>query len=399
MTDAVVVEGLSKRFRLYKERNQTLKATVVQGRRARYEEFWALRDVELAVPVGATFGLLGENGSGKSTLLKCMARILTPDEGRVQVRGKLSALLELGAGFHPELSGRENVYLNGSILGLSSRELDRKFDEIVSFAGLERFIDTPVKNYSSGMYVRLGFSVAINVEPDVLLVDEVLAVGDEAFQRRCNEKIADLRASGRTIIVVSHSLAAMRDLCDQIAWLEHGALKRIADAAEVVDDYVGSVHEDRAEERGAGTRWGSGQARIEQVELLGADGHPTTSVRTGDDVVVRLHYAAHERIQSPVFGLAVFNLNGAHVTGPNTKDAGLVIPCIEGRGAVDVSFRDLPLLPGTYQLSASLYDSAILSPFDFRHLALRFDVGLGHPREVHGGLVTLRGQWQVNPNG
>src|SRR5690606_26744191 len=168
---AVVVEGLSKRFRLYHDRNQTLKAAIMRGRRARYEEFWALRDVSLEIAEGMTYGFIGTNGSGKSTLLKCLARILTPDEGRTSTRGKVSALLELGAGFHPELSGRENVYLNGSILGLTRKELDRRFDEIVAFAGLERFIDSPVKNYSSGMYVRLGFSVAINVDPDVLLVD------------------------------------------------------------------------------------------------------------------------------------------------------------------------------------------------------------------------------------
>ena len=197
---AIVVDGLSKRFRLYHDRNQTLKAAVMRGRRARYEEFWALRDVSLEIAEGATYGFIGTNGSGKSTLLKCLARILVPDEGTVRTRGKVSALLELGAGFHPELSGRENVYLNGSILGLSKRELDHRFDDIVAFAGLERFIDTPVKNYSSGMYVRLGFSVAINVDPDILLVDEVLAVGDEQFQRRCNERFADLRAQGTTIV-------------------------------------------------------------------------------------------------------------------------------------------------------------------------------------------------------
>ena len=183
-----------------------LKATVMRGGRARYEEFWALGDVSFEVAEGTTFGLIGHNGSGKSTLLKCLARILEPDQGTIRIDGQMSALLELGAGFHPELSGRENVYLNGSILGLSKRQIDRRFDDIVGFAGLERFIDTPVKNYSSGMYVRLGFSVAINVDPDMLLVDEVLAVGDEEFQRKCLERFAELRDAGKTIVVVTHSL-------------------------------------------------------------------------------------------------------------------------------------------------------------------------------------------------
>jgi ABC-2 type transport system ATP-binding protein len=193
---AVSVTDVSKRFRLYHERNQSVKAAIMRRGRAKYDEFWALRNVSLDIPHGTTFGLIGENGSGKSTLLKCMARILSPDEGEVFTDGKVSALLELGAGFHPELSGRDNIFLNGSILGLSKSELEAKFDDIVGFAGLEDFVDTPVKNYSSGMYVRLGFSVAINVDPDILLVDEVLAVGDEQFQRKCSEKFADLKDRG-----------------------------------------------------------------------------------------------------------------------------------------------------------------------------------------------------------
>jgi ABC-type polysaccharide/polyol phosphate transport system ATPase subunit len=399
VSTAVSVEHVSKRFRLYQERNQTLKAAVTSGRRARYDELWALRDVDLTIPTGSTFGLLGENGSGKSTLLKCMARILRPDEGQIRSRGKMAALLELGAGFHPELSGRENVYLNGSILGLSGRDLDRRFDDIVGFAGLERFIDSPVKNYSSGMYVRLGFSVAINVEPDILLIDEVLAVGDESFQRRCNEKIADLKGSGRTIIIVSHALGAMRDLCDQIAWLDQGTVQKVGAAGAVVDEYLGSAHKDRVEEPGAGTRWGSGQARITTVEMLDACGARRTSFRTGDDITVRLHFDAPEPILNPVFGVAVFSLSGAHVTGPNTRDAGVDIPVLHGKGWVDLSFPRAPLLQGTYDLSASLYDSAILSPYDFRHLAVRFDVEPGHPRELHGGVVSLNGRWSLSRDG
>ena len=196
----------------------------MRGRRVIAEDFWALRDVSFEVYEGETFGLIGENGSGKSTMLKCLTKILRPDEGTVAVNGKVSALLELGAGFHPELSGRENVFLNGAILGLSQKELRRRFDEIVDFAGVGAFIDEPVKNYSSGMYVRLGFSVAINVDPDVLLVDEVLAVGDEAFQRKCNEKFAELRNQGKTIVLVSHGLGTVQNLCDRVAWFSHGHL-------------------------------------------------------------------------------------------------------------------------------------------------------------------------------
>ena len=212
---AVVVKDVSKMFRIYHERNQSIKATLMRGRRARYDEFWALKDVNLEIASGQTFGLVGSNGSGKSTLLKTMARILSPDSGSIVTNGKVTALLELGAGFHPELSGRDNVYLNGSILGLSQKEIDSKFDEIVDFAGLEQFIDQPVKNYSSGMYVRLGFSVSIHIEPEILLVDEVLAVGDVEFQERCMAKFAEFREAGRTVVVVSHGLEQMRTFCDE----------------------------------------------------------------------------------------------------------------------------------------------------------------------------------------
>src|SRR5215212_3339275 len=255
---AIVVDGVSKRFRLYKERNQSLKAALMRGRRAAYEEFWALKDVSFEIPEGITFGLIGENGSGKSTLLKTIARILRPDAGDVRTRGSLAALLELGSGFHPELSGRENVYLNGSILGMAKKEIDSRFDAIVDFAGIEQFIDQPVKNYSSGMYVRLGFSVAINVDPDILLVDEVLAVGDEEFQRRCSEKFAELKHSGKTIVLVSHALGSVRNLCDDVALLEHGKLIATGPAGEVIDGYLSEVHVDREQDGEYGSRWGSG---------------------------------------------------------------------------------------------------------------------------------------------
>ena len=233
---AIEVNGVSKRFQLVKSRNSTLKGTIFNGfRRASCEEFWALDDVSFEVPEGSTFGLVGHNGSGKSTLLKCLAQDPTgPTRARSRTRGAVSALLELGAGFHPELSGRDNVYLNASILGLCRKEVDRRFDDIVGFAGLERFIDTPVKNYSSGMYVRLGFAVAINVEPDILLVDEVLAVGDAEFQERCLAKFAEFRASGRTVVLVSHGMGNVRALCDQAVLLEHGKVIGEGTADDVV---------------------------------------------------------------------------------------------------------------------------------------------------------------------
>jgi ABC-2 type transport system ATP-binding protein len=391
---AITVDDVTKRFRLYHERNQSLKATLLRGGRARYEEFMALDGVSVDVAEGSTLAFVGENGSGKSTLLKCIARILRPDSGHIRVDGKMSALLELGAGFHPELSGRENVYLNGAILGLSTRELKRRFDDIVDFAGLHRFIDTPVKNYSSGMYVRLGFSVAINVEPDVLLVDEVLAVGDENFQSKCAERFAELRADGKTIVIVSHSLPSVRSMADAVVWLAHGKVRMAGGAAEVIDAYVAESHEGH-EQGGTGARWGSGEAVVERVELLDADGRLTERVCTGDTVTVRLHYRAHERVPRPVFGLAVHTLDGVHVTGPNTREFGLVPDEIEGTGIVDLHVPRLMLLPGTYDISVSLVDFAALHVFDFQQRLVRFDVDAGEPHETFGGVVSLGGAWSL----
>jgi ABC-2 type transport system ATP-binding protein len=400
-TAAVEVHEVSKRFRLYKERNQSLKAALMRGGRARYDEFWALRDVSFEVPEGSTFALIGENGSGKSTLLKCIARILEPEKGHINTRGSLAALLELGSGFHPELSGRENVFLNGSILGLSKRELERKFDEIVDFAGIETFIDQPVKNYSSGMYMRLGFSVAINVDPDVLLVDEVLAVGDAAFQEKCMEKFADFRRAGKTVIIVSHATGSMRTLCDQAAWLDRGGLVEVGRADHIVDRYVDKGHEQSIGEPDAaahGARWGSGQARITGIRVLDRLGVPATVFQTGDAVTVRMDYECSTRVERPVFGLAMENVDGVYVWSQNTRDAEVELPFIEGRGHVDLQIPRLMLQPHTFDLIASIVDHTTTHTYDFLRHCYRFVVESepGRPRES-GGILALGGQWDAEP--
>lgn len=238
---AVQVDGVSKRFRLYQERNQTLKAALMRGRTSVYEDFWALRDVSFDVPRGSTFGLIGSNGSGKSTLLKCLANIYYPNEGSISHFGKVAAMLEVGSGFHGELSGRDNIFLNGSILGMSKKQIIAKFDEIVEFSGVEQFIDQPVKNYSSGMYVRLGFAIAVNVNPDILVVDEVLAVGDQEFQEKCYRKFEDFKADGKTVILVSHSMGTVESMCDQVAWLDHGRLQAVGDSGPTIAKYLKSL--------------------------------------------------------------------------------------------------------------------------------------------------------------
>lgn len=238
---AVQIDHVSKKFRLYHERNQSIKSAIMRGRRSVHEDFWALKDVGFEVPIGSTFGLIGSNGSGKSTLLKCLAKIYYPETGKITYSGKIAALLEVGSGFHPELSGRENIFLNGSILGMSKKEITGKFDEIVDFSGVGQFIDQPVKNYSSGMYVRLGFSVAINVNPDILVVDEVLAVGDTEFQAKCAQKFVDFKNEGRTVILVSHSMESVREMCDSAAWLRHGELVKVGPADETITAYLDSL--------------------------------------------------------------------------------------------------------------------------------------------------------------
>jgi ABC-2 type transport system ATP-binding protein len=238
---AVSVSDVSKMFRLYHERNQSLKSAVMRRRISVHEDFWALKDVSFEVPRGSTFGLIGSNGSGKSTLLKCLAKIFFPEKGTITANGKVAAMLEVVSGFHPELSGRENVFLNGSILGMSRKEVSSKFDDIVQFSGVEQFIDQPVKNYSSGMYVRLGFAVAINVDPDILVVDEVLAVGDAEFQKKCQDKFADFRQRGKTVILVSHSMDTVKDMCDSAAWLKDGTLRAVGPADETVNAYMDSL--------------------------------------------------------------------------------------------------------------------------------------------------------------
>ncbi len=284
------------------------------------------------------------------------------------------------------------MYLNGSILGISRHELDNRFDEIVDFSGIEQFIDQPVKNYSSGMYVRLGFAVAINVDPEVLLVDEVLAVGDAAFQRKCEERFAALRESGKTVVLVSHAMGSMRTMCDTVAWLEHGRLQAVGPSRELVDDYVDDGRDDRVVDQQGGTRWGSGEAQVTAVEVL-RDGEPRMSLSTGDSVVLRLHYQAHQRIVNPVFGWSLETVDGVYLWAQHSRDGEMVPDAIEGRGHVDLVVGALPLQPGVYDLSASIVAFDCVHEYDHRKRLLRFDVGFGTPRES-GGLVVFNGLWQ-----
>jgi ABC-type polysaccharide/polyol phosphate transport system ATPase subunit len=391
---AISVDEVWKSFRLYHERNQYLKAALLRGRRARYEEFWALKGVSFEVAHGETFGIIGSNGSGKSTLLKCLAGILYPEKGAVSATGRMAALLELGAGFHPELTGIENIYLNGAILGMSRAEIKRRYDDIVAFAGLEQFIDQPVKNYSSGMTVRLGFAIAANVEPEILLVDEVLSVGDESFQRKCLEKIEEFRADGRTIVFVSHGLNQVDQLCERAAWIEFGDLKMVGPAHEVVDAYTGASHGAREDEAELGSRWGSGEVQIRDVRFVDDDGAPVTVLTTGQPVTLLIEFDALTMMRDIVVGLRINHLHGLGVIGTNTRRRSQIIDTVEGPGAAMFRFDQFPLLEGVYDLTVAITDHTEVHPFDHWEKRVRFEVR--QTGIYDEGIVAVDGKWQVD---
>lgn len=392
---ALEVSHVTKTFRLHHEKANSIKQLIAGKGRNRFDEFTALKDVSFDVREGEVFGVIGHNGSGKSTLLKCMAGILQPNEGFVKVSKRMSALLELGAGFHPELSGRDNVFLNAAILGMGRREIAGRFDEIVDFSGLENFIDAPVKTYSTGMYVRLAFAVAINVDPQLLIIDEILAVGDVTFQQKCLEKFVDFRNEGRTIVLVTHAMSSVRDMCDRAAWLEHGTLVAMGDPAELVEAYTERMLGSRDRNVDGSTRRGSGEVEIERIEMFvnGAE-QAVKRFRTGDSVRLRLHYRAEKRLPKPVFGIEIESLGGGMVSMPCTRDVGLLPDSVTGSGTIDVEMSDVSLLPGTYDLHTSVTDFNRQHIYDHLHVAMRFDVMTGKPYET-GGMVTLRPQWTL----
>jgi ABC-2 type transport system ATP-binding protein len=354
-TNVVEVHGLSKRFVIRKEKS--LKERIVNFGRSNLhkEDFWALRDVELEIASGTTVGLVGPNGSGKSTLLKAIGGILQPTSGTVQTRGRMAALLELGAGFHPDLTGRENVYLNASILGLSSAQTDKYFDAIVDFSGIERFIDTQVKFYSSGMYVRLAFAVAVHVDPDILLVDEVLAVGDEPFQRKCMDRIREFQHDGRTIVLVTHSLDQVADVCDRAVVLESGrviadgetrdalrTLRTEFDHRRAEDIAHQREHAERAEEPVAPA------ATVTSVEMLDVTGSRVTEIAPGADVTIAVTVDAREPVPSPNIGVGIETSLGVTVLGTNTTLLGQELPPLIGTRRYEFQLRDLRLGEGSY---------------------------------------------------
>lgn len=407
MSDVIEFQNVSKRFVLHRERRDSIAERIagLLRPRARGEAFWALHDVSFSIGKGESLGLVGHNGAGKSTALKLMTRILEPTSGSVRMRGRVAALLELGSGFHPDLSGRDNVFLNGSLMGFSRRDMQARMDEIVDFAEIGDFIDMEVKHYSSGMYTRLAFAVATTVDPDVLLTDEVLAVGDEAFQRKCMERIYRFRQIGKTIVFVSHALETVRQLCDHAVWLDRGAARMVGPTGEVIDAYLADVNRqerDRiADQQGrsvehesadAGRRVGSREVEIVRVDLLDAAGRERRVFEPHEPLTIRMRYVAHQPVAHPVFGVGLYHESGFWLMGPNSAFAGLDIPRVEGSGYVDYTLPELPLLSGRYLLSVTVYDAALLHPFDAHDRCYQLVVQSDLLQERYG-VLAARGQW------
>ena len=397
----IEVTDLSKRFRIGSERRDSLKERFVRGR-GRYDEFWALREVTMSVPRGSTFGLIGHNGSGKSTLLKMLASIYRPTSGEISVRGRVSALLELGAGFHGELTGRENIYLNGAILGMTRKQIDAAMDQIIDFSGLEEFIDSPVKIYSSGMYVRLGFSIAVAVDPEILIVDEIIAVGDEEFQRKCFDYLYELRRQGTTIVLVSHSLGIVADLCDHALWLDHGRVKATGTARDVIDRYLEAVNQKEADTRaratgsgssadgGMSSRIGSGEIRITGLELLDHNGTAASFLTTGEKCTIRLHYEAAQDLPAVTFGLGFTHESGVNVAGPNSGYGNAAKAVHAGAGVVDFEIDALILQPSLFRVSTAAVDRG--HTYDYRDRAFELRVR-ALEAVTEPGLVQMPGRW------
>ena len=432
--DDVVLSArnLVKRFRRTTAGHQlrTLKSALLQGSLVSgldpKDAITAVDDVSFDIRHGQSVGLIGSNGSGKSTLLKILAGILRPTSGRYQVDGRVAALIELGAGFHPEISGRENVYINGAVLGLSKAEVDERFDDIVTFSGLGDFIEEPVKNYSSGMYVRLGFSVAVHTDPDVLIVDEVLAVGDEAFAHRCVRRIEEFLARGKSLVMVSHSLGLVEEICDRVLWLEKGKLMEDGHPRRVIDAYRESVaeaesaehqeamaaREDEAaeeddDEKQETLRWGSGLATIEKVRVLVASSDGTEAeryhVRCGDAVILEIHVNASGELDDFVFGVGLFTPRGVEIWGTNTDLEGYKPERLApGPSTVRLCFEDLRLAPGEYLLDVAVH-AEDGTPYDYRRKLVELSVtaaergvGLYFPR--HGWQVDEAVRWAREPS-
>ncbi len=438
MNMAIQVQGVSKKYRLYIDRARTLKETMLFWHRCKYHELQVLKDINISIKAGSTVGLIGRNGSGKSTLLKLLSKIIYPDLGTIMISGKVSTLLELGAGFHPDFTGRENIYLNASILGLSRSEVDERIGDVIAFAELEDFIDNPVRNYSTGMYMRLGFAVAINVDPDILLIDEVLAVGDAAFQSKCQEKIDSFRTRGKTIVLVTHDTSQAESLCDYTIWLDNGEIKAEGAPHDVVGAYLDhlskleanaaiiarekyvdiseqsedekcniqdvkriSVQEEtfnndfnNYQNKMKPERWGNGNVHINTTRMFDDTGNERYVFQCGETAKVFIYYEMKQEIKDLVFGIGIFRSDGLQCYGTNTYLDKYNQESYPLKGVVKITIDKLNLLHGKYFLDVAAHSKTGL-PYDYLTRHWSFTV---RSRIKDAGVTRLDHQWEIRGN-
>lgn len=448
--NAIEVKDVTKKFKIYKDRGWMLKEMVLFANRRKYEEHEVLKGISFDVKKGEAIGLIGHNGCGKSTTLKLLTKIIYPNSGTIEMQGRVSSLIELGAGFHPDMSGRENIFINASIFGLTRKEISQRLDDIIAFSELEEFIDNPVRTYSSGMYMRLAFSVAINVDADILLIDEILAVGDANFQAKCFNKLKEIKAQGTTIVIVSHSLGQIEQICERSIWIHDGKIREEGTPREVHPiylDFMGQKRQEIAqheaerqaekkkeeEKQAAETvetenisdnetdtedtnkidnkdvdvdlktisteeaiknnkkRWGNGMARIQQIELLGENGKEQQIFETGKDMTIRLHYHIEKPVEDAVIGIGIFRTDGVHVYGVNTRIDKLEEYQLEKDGTVDVLLKHVNLMPGQYTLDLAI-ESGLGIPVDYYREAKTIEF---YSTKEDVGLARIDHEWGI----
>ncbi len=398
--NAIEVNGVSKKYRIYHDKSTTLKEHIL-FKRTKYDEIQILKDITFNIEKGTTIGLIGQNGSGKSTLLKLLSGIIYPDEGTIEINGRISSLLELGAGFHPDFSGRENIYNNASIFGLCREEIDRRYNQIVDFSELEEFIDNPVRTYSSGMYMRLAFAVAINVDADILLIDEILAVGDANFQKKCMDKIKNLKREGKTIVIVTHDMGAVEKVCDQAAWLNDGSIIMIDKPRKVIDNYLLYMGEKDAKETAIVSnnegeqshldeddknRWGNRQIEIFDVKMKNSSNHEKYLFEYGEKVTIEISYSVNDYTDNVVFGIGIFTRERIQCYGTNTFIDKVSVGKLNKRGLVKFEIPSLQLVDGDYILDVAVHSEDGF-PYDYQTNRYSFkvfsgvqDVGIYKPK-------------------
>jgi len=414
---AIDVNNITKSFKVFLDKGSQLKERLLFRKRSRYEERKVLRGISFQVKKGEAVGLIGHNGCGKSTTLKLLTKIMYPDTGTITMNGRVSSLIELGAGFHPDMSGRENIYTNASIFGLTKKEIDARLDDIVSFSELEEFIDNPVRTYSSGMYMRLAFSVAINVDADILLIDEILAVGDANFQAKCFNKLKEIKAHGTTIVIVSHSLGQIEQICDRSIWIQEGLIRAEGPPKEIDLEYLDFMGqklqestrkelEEKQQEEGSAEpaeeetqeetpeekkRWGSGAARIKKIRAYASDGAEQRIFRTGESIRFKLDYSVREKVPDAVFGIGIFNRDGVQCYGTNTRIDKLPEFSLEKNGTAEIFLEKADLLPGEYLLDFAI-ETGDGIPVDYYREAYKIEM-ISNIGDV--GISRIEHKWNI----